>query len=303
MLEKELIKEKKKIGFGLLTVIAIAMVAIVLTVLVVALRAVGKSNIYATVAGTEATDLGENTDEELADNQILYNDQVYTLNEDLITILVMGINEESSYDIDSLFLVLINPHDESVYMVAIDRNSMVDVDVFDGEGNYEGRYIKQAARQYGYGDGQEESCKRQAEAVSRMLYNIPINDYIAINMDAIPELDDLVGGVSVDAADMNQQQSQIQYFINFAAKAKSEASADVRVAARVYRTAQKNMVTDMKLSSYIYLTTEALRYDFDMEHLYFPEGETVRGNNFEEFYVNDDALQQLIVDLFYEPAE
>jgi hypothetical protein len=122
-------------------------------------------------------------------------------------------------------------------------------------------------------------------------------------MDAIPELDDLVGGVSVDAADMNQQQSQIQYFINFAAKAKSEASADVRVAARLYRTAKKNMVTDMKLSSYIYLATEVLGYEFDMEHLYFPEGETVRGNNFEEFYVDEDALQQLIVDLFYEPAE
>jgi anionic cell wall polymer biosynthesis LytR-Cps2A-Psr (LCP) family protein len=287
-----------------LTVIAIALVAVALTVIVVALRAVGKSNIYATVAGTEATGLGkytgENTDEELADNQIFYNDQVYTLNEDLITILVMGIDNDSA---QSLFLVLINPHNENVYIVGIDCNSMVDVDVFDGEGNYEGRYIKQAARQYGYGDGQEESCKRQAEAVSRMFYNIPINDYIAINMDAIPELDDLVGGVSVDAADMNQQQSQIQYFINFAAKAKSEASADVRVAARLYRTAKKNMVTDMKLSSYIYLATEVLGYEFDMEHLYFPEGETVRGNNFEEFYVDEDALQQLIVDLFYEPAE
>jgi hypothetical protein len=37
--------------------------------------------------------------------------------------------------------------------------------------------------------------------------------------------------------------------------------------------------------------------------MYSLEGETVQGNNFEEFYVDDDALQQLIIDLFYEPAE
>jgi LCP family protein required for cell wall assembly len=360
MLEKEVITEKKKMGFGLLTLITIAAIAVVIAGIVLVMRMMGKSNIYATVAGTETADLGESTDQELEDNQILYDGQVYALNEDMITILVMGIDKESVYDIggqswsadeegeyaggqaDALFLMLINPHDENVYVIAINRNSMVDVDVFDEDGNYEGRYIKQVALQHGYGDGQEESCERQVKTVSRMFHNIPINDYVAISMDAIPELNDLLGGIEVEVLDdivypeydmdlhqgetvtlygeqaywyvrlrnedvfnSNEQrlQRQKQYLTTFAAKAKNEASSDIRVAVSLYQTAQKYMVTDIDLSSFTYLATEALGYEFDVEHMYSLEGETVQGNNFEEFYVDDDALQQLIIDLFYEPAE
>ena len=63
------------------------------------------------------------------------------------------------------------------------------------------------------------------------------------------------------------------------------------------------MVTDIDLSSFTYLATEALDYQFDVEHLYSLEGETMQGNQFEEFYVDDDALQDLIIRLFYEQVK
>ena len=63
------------------------------------------------------------------------------------------------------------------------------------------------------------------------------------------------------------------------------------------------MVTDIDLNSFTYLATEALDYEFDVENLYSLQGEVVQGNLFEEFYIDDDALQELIVKLFYEPEE
>ena len=36
--------------------------------------------------------------------------------------------------------------------------------------------------------------------------------------------------------------------------------------------------------------------------MYSLQGETVQGSNFEEFYVDEDSLQDLIIELFYEPA-
>ena len=33
------------------------------------------------------------------------------------------------------------------------------------------------------------------------------------------------------------------------------------------------------------------------------QGETLMGDKYEEFYVDDDALYQLIIDVFYEPVE
>ncbi len=360
MLEKETIVEKKKISIGAMTVITILAVLLVIIGIFLVVRMVGKANIYATVAGTETTDIGDSaaaTDLELEDNQIYYNGQVYTLNEDLITILVMGIDKETVTEIggqswdaeegsqyaggqaDALFLMLLNPHTKDVAIIAINRNSMVDVDVFDEDGNYVGVYTKQVALQHGYGDGEEQSCERQVKTVSRMFHNIPINAYAAISMDAIPELNDAVGGVTVEVLDdiiypeydmdlhqgdvvtlygeqaywyvrlRNENvfnsnelrlQRQKQYLTTFAAQAKNMVGSDIRVAVDLYQTIQKYMVTDIDLTSFTYLATEAISYNFDVENLYSLEGETIQGDNFEEFYVDDEALQELIVELFYE---
>lgn len=359
MLEKKETVEKKKFSIGAMTIVTILAIIIVIAGIVLVMRVLGKGKLATVVAGTEVTDIGEQ-DDSLEDNQILYDGQVYELNEDLITILVMGIDKETVTTVggqswteeeageyaggqaDALFLMLLNPHDENVYVVAINRNSMVDVDVFDEAGNYEGVFTKQIALQHGYGDGKEESCERQVKTVSRMFHNIPINAYAAISMDAIPELNDVVGGVEVEVLDdiiypeydMNLHQGdtvtlygekaywyvrlrnenvfnsnelrlqrQKQYLTTFAAEAKNQSTSDIRVAINLYQTVQKYMVTDIDLNSFTYLATEALNYDFDKDNMYSLQGEVVQGNNFEEFYPDDDALQELIVELFYEPVE
>ena len=63
------------------------------------------------------------------------------------------------------------------------------------------------------------------------------------------------------------------------------------------------MVTNIDLSVFTYMATEYMSYDFDIDNMYSLEGEVIQGNNFEEFYVDDDALQELIIKLFYEPVE
>lgn len=52
--------------------------------------------------------------------------------------------------------------------------------------------------QHGFGTGLEDSCELQVRSVSKMLYNIPINAYIAINLPAISALNHTVGGVEVE---------------------------------------------------------------------------------------------------------
>ena len=358
MLEEKEVVEKKKFGIGIVTIFTILLIVVVLTGMVFIMRVMGKQKLTTSVAGTEVLDIGE-TDDSLAEGQVLYDGKVYQRNEDLITILVMGIDKETYTEVggaswseeegselaggqaDALFLVLLNPHNKQVNLVAINRNSMADVDVFDEEGNYTGVFKKQIALQHGYGDGGEESCKRQVQAVSRMFYNIPIDSYVALSMDAIPELNDAVGGITVEVLDdiiypeydmdlhqgdtvtlygekaywyirlRNEDvfnsnelrlQRQKQYMTTFAAAAKQQAASDIRVAMNLFQLAQKYMVTDIDLTSFTYLATEALGYQFDIDNLYSLEGEALQGNQFEEFYVDDHALQDLIMNLFYEPV-
>ncbi len=360
MLEQTETVKKKKLGIGAMTVVTILCILIVIAGIIVLLRGMGKQKLTTpVVVNDKIANIGEET-ESLKENQILHQGQVYTLNEDMITILIMGIDnetytevggnswsaEEGSYynggQADALFLVLINPHTKKVNVVSVNRNAMAEVDVWDADGNYQGVFTKQICLQHGYGDGGEESCERQVKAVSRMFHNIEIDAYVALGMDAIPELNDAVGGIEVEVLDdiiypeydMNLLQGDIvtlqgekaywyirlrnenvfnssalrlerqkQYLAAFAAKAKSEAASDIRVAADLYQIAQKYMVTDIDLSSCVYLATEAVGYSFDMNQIYSLEGEVLQGNNFEEFYVDDNALQELIVELFYEAIE
>lgn len=367
MLDEEIIVEKKKLGFGRVTVFTIIAGVCVLLLVVGILRITGKKSINkpmevtATSAVKDAADnMGEPASPTMLENTILYDGKEYALNEDLITILVMGIDTETQKEVggqsweaeegsaqaggqaDALFLILMNPHDKNVSILAIDRNAMADVDIFDEEGNYEGVQIKQIALQHGYGDGKEQSCERQVKAVSRMLGDIPINAYVAISMDAIPELNDAVGGITVDVLedivypeydmDLHQGetvklegdkaywyvrlrqedefgsnemrlQRQKQYMTTFAAAVKNEVASDIRVAADLYQVLRKYMVSNIDLSQFVYLATEYRDYEFDVSNLFSLPGETVMGNNYEEFYIDQDAAKDLIVRLFYEPVE
>lgn len=360
MLEKEIVVEKKKIGMGGITVLTILAIVVVIAGIITVMRTIGKNNVQTLIAGTEQIDVGETVEaDELADNQIRYNGQIYAFNEDIITVLVMGIDKETVQEIggqswdadvseyaggqaDALFLMIINPHDKNVYVVAINRNAMTNVDVFDENGKYVGQMIKQVALQHGYGDGKEESCNRQVKTVSRMFHGIPINGYAAISMDAIPELNDALGGITVEVLDdivypeydMNLHQGetvtlmgekaywyirlrneavfnsnelrlqrQKQYMTTFAAVAKNRSMEDIRVAVDLYQRVQKYMVTDIDLNSFTYMATEFVNYEFDAKNMHSLQGEVIQGNDFEEFYVDDDALTQLIVDLFYEQVK
>ncbi len=329
------------------------------------IRAVGRKNMTTPIAGTGdspieigETVIAENPDDTPEEGVIIYKGVKYRPNEDIITILVMGIDytlvddiegrlrkeDTGEYDggqADALFLVLLNPHTQAVNVVGINRNTMADVDVFDEAGNYLGRYREQICLQHGYGDGGTESCERQVRTVSRFFKGIPINSYAALSMDAIPVLNDAVGGVTVEVLDDIVQpkygvdfrqgqtvtlmgddaywylkyrdtkvfdsaslrlQRQKQYITLFGAKAKQAIRSDIRVAGDLYNLVQQYMTTDMDISSYTYLASESSDYSFSADSVYTLKGETVMGDKFEEFYPDEEALEDLIIELYYEPV-
>ena len=98
---------------------------------------------------------------------------------------------------DGLFLLVMNPDLKEFSIIAINRNTVTDIDVYDEAGNFVGTGKAQICLQHGYGDGLQQSCERQEKAVRNLFYNLPIHGYAAINMGAIATLTDAVGGVTV----------------------------------------------------------------------------------------------------------
>lgn len=139
---------------------------------------------------------------------VKYEDKIYAYNEDIMTFLIMGIDKNSDAKVeaegtnggqaDALFLAVMNPHNKTISVIGINRNTMTDIDIYNGEGAYVTTAKAQIAVQHGFGNGMEESCEYQVKAVEKLFYNLPVHGYAAVNMSAIPVINDAVGGVDVE---------------------------------------------------------------------------------------------------------
>ncbi|MCR5250176.1 MAG: LCP family protein [Lachnospiraceae bacterium] len=344
--------------------IALLVFAAAVLLLFAGLRARGKKAMQEVVSGVEIPpiDLGsvsaasadtiawEPEEEPLREGEILYEGKRYRYRDDMICMLLMGIDKKGKLggagnaldggQADALFLLVLDPQKKEYTILTINRNTMAEVDVFREDGSYEGLKIAQLALQHGYGDGLEESCLRQIKAVSRFLHNVPVNSYVALNIAAVPELNDAVGGVPVVLAedmrldgvthaageevlldgkqaveyvqqrDVNvfdsnseRQQRQKQYMTGFVSKLREGARRDPGLTLELYRIARDYMVTDIDISRVTYMTSEFLSYHMSEAGIRSIPGEVRQGELLEEFYADDEAVKDLIVELFYDEVE
>lgn len=284
------------------------------------------------------------------DDWVRYNGNIYDYNENITTFLIMGIDKMDNVievsegtdggQADALFLLVINPDKQKIQVIGINRNTMTDVDIYDEYGSYVTTQIAQIAVQHGFGDGVEESCKYQVNAVSNMFYQLPIHGYAAINMSAIPTINDSIGGVTVDvledltkwdktlvkgekvhlegesayyyikARDINiygssdsRYDRQKQYLNLFIATARLQAQNDPTLIVDVYNSIASQMTTDITVDELSYLMSNTSGYSFGADDFISIDGETKMGDKYEEFYVDEDDLYQKIIDVFYEKVE
>ena len=347
-------------GKGRIFLIAWASVMTVITLALVAfevVRFLGKSNLDSKSATITPQLTQEQTYVPVQNNTIWqsdwvrYNGEVYDYNEDITTFLIMGIDkmDEKVKEVaegtdggqaDALFLLVLNPHDKSIKIIGINRNSMTDVDIYDEYGRYQNTVVAQIATQHGFGNGVEKSCEYQVKAVSNMFYQLPIHGYAAINMSAIPIINDQIGGVdvvvmedmtSVDrnlvkgkavhlmgesaynyvrSRDMSvfgssdeRLERQRQYLNGFIQAARRESMNNPNTAIDLFMAIRDMMVTDITADEISYLAPLITSYSFDSSDLRMIEGTNQKSGEFEEFIVDEDALYQTIIDVFYEKID
>lgn len=98
---------------------------------------------------------------------------------------------------DFLLLVTFDKKNKIVSMLQIDRDTMTDIRVYGPFGDYTGVRETQICLSHAYGATAEENCENTVWAASRLLGNIPIDGYLALDMSAITALNDALGGVTV----------------------------------------------------------------------------------------------------------
>lgn len=140
-----------------------------------------------------------------------YQGETYAIRDGVETYLFMGIDVEGPVQAqmgymnggqaDVQLLVVIDRLNRTWQLLQINRDSMVEVPILGVNGEEVGMEVQQIALAHTYGDGLDRSCENNVAAVSRLLNGQKINGYMALNMDAVSVLTDMVGGVQVTVLD------------------------------------------------------------------------------------------------------
>ena len=259
------------------------------------------------------------TEEDRGKDQTADQNREYRYNEDILTFLLMGIDGEGAAEgyagggrADALFLFVLNPHDETMSLIPISRDTMTEVNVYDAQGNYENTVTAQVCVQYGFGDGGRESCEYQIEAVRNLFYGIPIHGYLAVDMGAVPAVTELIGGMDLraltDVRNGDREVRQRQFMTALIDKVRRMTKEDLTVPIKIYNSISDRAVTDITVDEVTYLTAIAGGYHFSESRVVTVPGRSISGeenrdSGLDEFYVDETALYELILDVFYEPAD
>lgn len=278
---------------------------------------------------------GENVDGDydFDANAIFHNGKTYYYNKDLINILLIGVDEndfskESHGQADAIYLISVDTKKDKVNIVSISRNTMTDVNVLDAYGDVYGTENQQICLAYAHGIDDESSSKNTADAVSRLLYNVPINGYYTLHMKSISDIVNSVGGVSVtipkdcdphfsdrigktvnlfgdeallylrmrgesNAPRVERHKTFIKSFVN---SAKRTVKKDVSLPIKLWNKLSSEAVTNIKADSIVYLAVEALDWQLNILNI---AGEYGSDGTYETFDVNEDALRETVINAFY----
>ena len=237
---------------------------------------------------------------------------------------------------DTNMVVALDTATGRVSLVVIPRDTMADVDVLADDGSLVGISKLQLCLAYSYGDGLETSCENALTSMERLLYGIEVDNYYALDLDGIAALNDAVGGVEVTAietipgisegervtlsgkdavryvqyrdksifnSDSMRRQRQIQYAKAFLAKAFSMVKGDLTFANTLLDTAGGYSCTNIDFTRAIYLISElANKRDslvLDSDDIRVLSGEATMGEKFMEIYLDETAVFETILDVFY----
>lgn len=230
---------------------------------------------------------------------IEYKGHTYKFNDDVFSLAFLGVDQrtlESSSDTDFVgatdadIVVAVDTKTGETKIIAVPRDTIVDVDMWSTSGIFLRTDKTQLCLAYAYGDGKEKSCENAVSSLSRVLYNVPIQKYFALDLDGIAPLNDAIGGVTLEAkypipkynvkvgdnvkligdmaetyvrtrdmddinASLNRTERQMQYIRAFAEQALPAVVKDFSTISKLYNTSSKYSQTNLSLNNATYVAS------------------------------------------------
>lgn len=273
----------------------------------------------------------------------------YQLKENMEVILIMGIDDredigDSQFAIhnsqaDVLYVYAVDHKNKTYQAIQLNRETMTGIQTYNDDGTKDTIAEAQICLAHSFGKTEQGRCLNTVDAVSGLLFNMPVDHYISLNMKAISILNEQVGGVTVtvpaglesadpafkEGAKVKLQGKQAELFVRsrmslendnnefrmerqqiflnaWMEQANRKMEADSGFALGLVLSLSDYMTSDMSANSLSDLANQLKEY----KNLGTVKtiGETLLENEakisaFREYYVDTDDLERKVIDLFY----
>ncbi len=239
---------------------------------------------------------------------------------------------------DSIQLLVMNEKTDKISVVSVNRDTITQIRQYSLDGSNMGFYHTHIGYAYTYGDGGKVSCENLCEAVSLLFGGVPIKRYVVTNQDSMPYINELVGGItvtvpnsnleaeypemyegaqitlddttikpflqyrdtSIDFSNDGRMERQKAYGMAYVNKMKSMDKSQLEKMWDSLDSMKDYLQTSINRNQYLDLISILKKSELTDDGFIQIEGQDQAGELHDEFYPDEDALQQLIIDLFYE---
>ena len=239
---------------------------------------------------------------------------------------------------DFLLLLVLDEENETCTPIQLNRDTMTQIQILGVTGEPAGTFTGQLALAHTYGSGEEDSCVNTVLAVENLLYGVGIDHYVSLTMDGVALLNDLVGGVTVevlddfsgiddslvqgetvtlkgqqaltyvrsrggmeDSSNLHRMERQRQYLSALQQQLKAAVQQEDGFTLDALLQLNEYMVSDCTVDQLSDLGDSLAAYQ--VSDILTTPGDAQEGEEFMEFTVDEAALQQLVMEVFYEPVE
>ena len=271
----------------------------------------------------------------------------YAIQDDIEIILIMGVDDRenrgetnswiNSSQADFLNVLAINHKNKSYQILQINRDTMADVQTYTMEGQKYNIEQMQICLSHSYGKTDQGRCLNTVDAVSTLIFDVPIKHYIALNMSSIAVLNDQVGGVTItmpeglEEADPDfkagetikltgtqaekfvraryvlkddhnslRMERQVMFLKAWKDLAKTKMNEDNGFSLKLVLAVSEYMTSDMTANSLSELAN--LLKDYNDLGTLTPEGKYIEADDdhiYREFHVDKDDLKKKVIELCY----
>lgn len=284
---------------------------------------------------------------------IEYKGKTYSFNEDVATIVFMGIDTKDFENpdrlvgeggqADAIYIAVIDTKYDKVSILGVSRDSMVDVNIYNTDGEFVNTENMQICLSYAYGDAAHTSCENTLLSLERLFYGLQFDTYFSIDTRSLETLTDAVSGVTlttlvdyyskyygrtiyagetvtihgIDAemyvrsrdieeltSNNDRMARQRQFMKAFLSQIWPSVKKDPSVILDLYNGIKSNSTTNLTTSKMTYLTTTAISSLDSYKEIEFVNiPGAIKKGEYAEFHINEEGLMEVMLNLFYTEVE